>query len=50
MTFMNGDPSTECYGDNCKGCDFYNRCGYIKISDPFGEQRSVSDERIKRTM
>ena len=26
---------TECYGDACKSCDYYNQCGYIKITDPF---------------
>ena len=28
----------ECYGDNCKVCDYYDTCGYIRISDPFKEQ------------
>jgi hypothetical protein len=28
----------ECYGDNCKGCDYYDRCGYIKASDPFHDR------------
>jgi len=38
MTFMNGDPSDECYGDNCKGCNYYDRCGYIRVSNPFHDK------------
>jgi hypothetical protein len=42
---MTPPPQSECYGDNCKGCDYYNRCGYIKISDPFkdAELRQAGD-------
>jgi len=30
---------SECYGDNCRGCHYYDQCGYIRISDPFHDQK-----------
>jgi len=44
MTFANGDKTTECYGDNCRGCEYYNDCGYIRVSNPF---RDKGDEDLK---
>lgn len=44
MTFMDGDPETECYGDNCKKCSSYDRCGYIRISNPFHDKPKDDEE------
>ena len=39
----------ECYGDNCRDCDYYGNCRYIKISDPFktSEENQFSLRRMK---
>ncbi len=39
MTFMDGKKETECYGDNCKTCEYYDQCRYIRISNPFNDER-----------
>lgn len=35
---MQKDNGNECYGDNCRGCPYYDQCGYIRISNPFEDK------------